>query len=156
MSPKEVHDAIMQEAAKVYDAKDLGRIIWARQLHDEDWTVELTVYTSDVKRFYDLWVAKFGDDSVQLSLHDSLRDIHNPQYWHDFLAMAPNPKNVDDRTLIRRHDVRQLAEAFELCESKLVKRYFTQLCDAWEEKDLLYHEVGAYRERTGMKFPDPS
>jgi hypothetical protein len=154
MSPKAVHNAIMQEVAKVYNAADLGRIIWARQLDNEDWTVELTVYKSDVKRFYELWVAKLGDDSVQLSLYDSLRDIHNPQDWHDFLARTPNPENVDDRTLIRQHDVRQLAEAFEVCESKLVRRYLTQLCEAWEEKDRLYHEVGAYRERNGMKLPD--
>jgi hypothetical protein len=154
MSPKEVHDAILHEAAKVYDAKVLGRIIWARQLSDEDKTVELTVYASDVQRFYDIWVAKLDDDSVQLNLHDSLRDLHNPRYWPALLATASNPEKVDGRTLIRRHDVRQLAAAFQVCGSKLVRQYLTQLCAVWEESDLLYHEVGAYRERTGMKFPD--
>jgi hypothetical protein len=107
----------------------LSRIIWARQLDDDDWTVELTVYKSDVKRLYDIWVAKFGDDAVRLDLYDSLRDLHNPRYWQDFLAHNPNPDNVDDRTLVRRHDVGRLAQAWVFCGTKLIKTYIRRLYD---------------------------
>ncbi|PVH70216.1 hypothetical protein DL98DRAFT_598000 [Cadophora sp. DSE1049] len=56
---------------------------------------------------------KFGDDAVRLDLYESLRDLHNPRYWKDFLAYNPNPDEIDDRTLIRRHDVGHLAQAWD-------------------------------------------
>lgn len=154
MSPKERHDGIIKEAAKVYDTEELSRIIWARQLDDDDWTVELTVYKADVQRLYDTWVTKFGDDDVRLDLYDSLRDLHNPRYWNDFLAHNPTPDEIDDRTLIRRHDVGHLAQAWVCCGTKLVKTYIRRLCDEWQEPDLLYHEVGTYQLHNGTQLPD--
>ena len=68
----------------------------------------------------------------------------------------PTTNAADMRALIRQHDVRRLAEAFKVYDSKLVRRYLTRLCEAWGMGGLLYDEVGAYRERTGMKFPDLS
>ena len=156
MSSKEMRDGIIQEAAKVYNADELSRIIWARQLDDDDCTVELTVYKSDVRQLYDTWVARFGDDGVRLYLHDSLRDLHNPSYWQDFLATAPNPDEVDHRTLIRRHDVRRLAQAWVLCGTRLVKTYIRRLCDEWQEPDRLYQEVGAYQLHNGTQLPGPA
>jgi hypothetical protein len=159
MSTKKVYDLIMQEAAKVYEPEELKRIIWARQLDDDDWTVELTVYKADVHRLYEIGRAKFEERETSLDLSHCLRDLHNPCYWSDFLAATPTMPTTnaaDMRALIRQHDVRRLAEAFEVCDSKLVRRYLTRLCEAWGMGGLLYDEVGAYRERTGMKFPDPS
>jgi hypothetical protein len=159
MSPREMHDRIMQEAAKVYGAEDLRCIIWARQLDDDDWTVELTVYKADVDRLYDAWGVKCQvDDSVCLNLHDSLRDLHNPRYWRDFLAATPNPDAIPDPTIIRRHDVQRLAQAWVGCGSRLVKTYLRRLTEEWQEKERFYLEVGIAQKASqhGTQLPDPS
>lgn len=157
MSPKEMHDAIIQEAAMVYGQEDLDRIIWARQLDDDDWTVELTVYKADVDRLSRIWAARSGDDSILLTLHDRLRDLHNPRYWKTFVAHTPNPDDhVEARTLIRQHDIGELARAWVGCQSKMVKTYLRRLSEEWGEQDLFYREVGACRDALGTKFPDAS
>jgi hypothetical protein len=156
MSPKERHDAIIQEAAMVYGQEDLDRIIWARQLDDDDWTVELTVYKADVDRLLGTWAARFRDDSILLNLHDRLRDLHNPRYWTTFVAHTPNPDNLEARTLIRQHDICELAQAWVGCQSKMVKTYLRRLSEEWKEQDLFYREVGACRDALGTKFPDAS
>jgi hypothetical protein len=156
MSPKELHDYILQEAAKVYPPEELRRIIWARQLDDDARTVELTVYKADVTRLYDIWLGKFGDDGVRLDLDQNLRDLHNPRYWQNFLRQNPRPDKVDERGRIRQHDVGRLAQAWLSCGTKLVKTYLRRLCDEWQESDLFYHEVGAHQLHTGTQLPDPA
>lgn len=152
LTPREMHDQIMGEAAKVYDTEDLSRIIWARQLDDDDWTVELTVYKADVERLYDIWAAKPRDESILLDLHDSLRDLHNPRYWCDFLA-TPTPDAP--RPTIRQHDVQRLAQAWVVCGSKMVKTYLRRLAEEWQESDLFYREVGiAQNASQGTKLPE--
>jgi len=156
MSPKEMHDAIILEAAMVYGQEDLDRIIWARQLDDDDWTVELTVYKADVDRLSRIWAARSRDDSIHLILYDRLRDLHNPRYWKTFVAHTPNPDHLEARTLIRQHDIGELARAWVGCQSKMVKTYLRRLSEAWKEQDLFYREVGVCRDALGTKFPDAS
>jgi len=157
MSPKEMHDSILQEAAKVYGPEDLGRIVWARQLDDDDWTVELAVYQADVDRLYDIWAAK-RHSSIRLDLYDRLRDVHNPRYWQTLVACTLNPDGPEARTLIRQHDTSRLAQAWVVCQSKMVKAYLHRLSEEWQEQDLFYSEVGIHREASqhGTKLPDPS
>ena len=156
MSPKEMHDSILQEAAQVYDPEDLSRIIWARQLDDDDWTVELAVYKADVDRLYDIWAARLGHGSIRLDLYDRLRDLHNPRYWRTFVACTLNPDGPEARTLIRQHDTSRLAQAWVGCQSKMVKTYLRRLSEEWQEQDLFYSEVGIHREAAqhGTKLPE--
>lgn len=155
MSPKEMHDSIIQEAAKVYGPEDLSHIIWARQLDDDDWTVELAVYKADVDRLYDIWAARFRPGSIRLDLHDHLRDLHNPRYWQTFVACTLNPDGPEARTLIRQHDTSRLAQAWVGCQSRMVKTYLRRLSEEWQEQDLFYSEVGICREASqhGTKLP---
>jgi hypothetical protein len=156
MSPKEIHDGIIQEAAQVYDPEDLSRIIWARQLDDDDWTVELAVYKADVDRLYDIWAARFRPSSIRLNLHDRLRDLHNPRYWQTFVACTLHPDGPEARTLIRQHDTSRLAQAWVGCQSKMVKTYLRRLSEEWQEQDLFYSEVGICRgaSQHGTKLPE--
>jgi hypothetical protein len=157
MSPQEMHDGIMKEAAKVYNLGDLSRIIWARQLDDDDWTVELTVYKADVTRLYEIWAAKCAEeDAIHLDLYDCLRDLHNPRYWQTLVASTPNPDSLEDRTLIRQHDIGRLAQAWVRSQSKLVKTYLRRRSEEWQEQDLFYREVGICREASqhGTKCPE--
>jgi hypothetical protein len=147
MTEKEIHDAILQEAARIYTPDQVARIIWCRQLLDDDQTVELAVHSDAVHDLTETWRQKFGLGWSRLDLNEGRREIHSPLYWTGSKLQGP--------LAIQERDVCSLARAWVLCPSKLVRTYLFSRCKAWHQEKLFYQEVGLYRElQHGTKLPD--
>jgi hypothetical protein len=80
MTAKQVHDRIMEEISGIYSVEQMSRILWCRQLLDDDWTVELTVYKDALYELSEVWRKKFGLGLSRLDLNEGPRDIHDPFY----------------------------------------------------------------------------
>jgi len=155
MTAKQIHDGIMKEISGVYSVEQMSRILWCRQLLDDDRTVELTVYKDALYELSEVWRKKFGLGLSRLDLNEGPRNIHDPFYWKHFLETGGD-KEMDESSLIRKCDVISLARAWVVCQSKLVKTYLYSRCNDWHQDKTFYTEVGTYRKtlQHGMKFPD--
>ena len=155
MTAKEVHDRIMEEISGMYSVEQMTRILWCRQLRDDDQTVELTVYKDALYELSDVWREKFRLGLSRLDLNEGPREIHDPFYWKHFLEADGNGER-DESMVVQRYDVISLAHAWVVCQSKLVKTYLYSRCNNWHHEKTFYAEVGTYRKslQHGMKCPD--
>jgi hypothetical protein len=146
----------MEDISGMYNAEQMSRILWCRQLRDDNQTVELTVYKDALYELSEVWLEKFGRGRSRLDLNEGPREIHDPFYWKRFLQTRDGARDIDELTSIQEYDVGSLAHAWVLCQSKLVKAYLYARCNNWHQGNTFYAAVGTYRQKLqhGMQFPD--